>query len=71
MAEAQKQLGSSFEDLLGQLQQATERLEAGKLGLEESVALYEESANLVERLRSLLDEAEERVQNVQKRFEGR
>ena len=71
MAEMQGELGASFEDLLAQLQQATERLETGKLGLDESVTLYEESATLVERLRTLLDEAEERVQNVQKRFEAR
>lgn len=65
----QRELGeTSFEELFAELEQATERLEAGKLGLEESVTLYEESAAIVERLRSMLDAAETRVQDVQKRM---
>ena len=61
----------SFEALFARLEEVARRLEAGNLGLEESIALYEDSAGLVERLRKILDAAEVRVQEVRNRLDGR
>lgn len=63
--------GESFEELFSRLEEVARRLEAGNLGLEESITLYEDSAALVERLRAILDAAEVRVQDVRARLDGR
>jgi exodeoxyribonuclease VII small subunit len=66
---ASKKQDESFEALFTQLEERARRLEQGNLPLEESLALYEEGAALVDRLRQVLDAAELRIRNVQGRFE--
>jgi exodeoxyribonuclease VII small subunit len=51
----------SFEDSYSKLEQVIEKLEAGALNLEESVALYEEGMQLAENCGRHLDDAELRV----------
>ena len=57
----------SFEALYAQLEEKARKLEQGNLPLEESLALYEEGAAIVDRLRTLLEAAELRIRNVQAR----
>ena len=51
----------SFEDSYARLEQVVQKLEAGDLGLEESVRLYEEGMRLAEHCGQQLDSAELRV----------
>ena len=51
----------SFEDSYARLEQVIQRLEEGDLGLEESIALYEEGVKLAEQCGRMLDDAELRV----------
>ena len=53
--------GIGFEDSYARLEQVVQRLEAGDLGLEESVRLYEEGMRLAEHCGQQLDSAELRV----------
>ena len=52
----------SFEEALGQLTVLVEKLESGKLPLEESVAAFETGVQLSRRCEALLDHAEQRLQ---------
>lgn len=52
----------SFEEALQRLTQLVEKLESGKLQLEESVAAFEEGVKLSRRCEALLDKAEQRLQ---------
>jgi len=52
----------SFEQALARLTTLVEKLESGKLPLEESVAAFEEGVKLTRRCESLLDSAEQRLQ---------
>ena len=51
-----------FDDVLDRLRAVVERLEGGKLSLEESLAAYEEGVALARRGHTLLDRAEKRVE---------
>ncbi|MGF1644121.1 MAG: exodeoxyribonuclease VII small subunit [Thiotrichales bacterium] len=53
--------GLDFEQALTALQQLVERMETGKLTLEDSLAEYERGVRLSQRCQSLLDTAEQRV----------
>jgi len=52
----------SFEQALVRLTTLVEKLESGKLPLEESVAAFEEGVKLTRRCEALLDSAEQRLQ---------
>ncbi|MDQ6957491.1 MAG: exodeoxyribonuclease VII small subunit [Mariprofundaceae bacterium] len=52
----------SFEQALARLTTLVEKLESGKLPLEESVAAFEEGVKLTRRCETLLDSAEQRLQ---------
>jgi len=52
----------SFEQALARLTTLVEKLESGKLPLEESVAAFEEGVKLTRRCEALLDSAEQRLQ---------
>lgn len=58
----------SFEELAAQLEERARTLEDGNIPLERAIAVYEEGAALVERLREMLDAAELRVQRLQGAF---
>lgn len=51
-----------FDEVLDRLRVVVERLEGGKLSLEESLAAYEEGVALARRGHALLDRAEKRVE---------
>jgi len=60
-----------FEDALKQLEQLTEEIERGEIGLEESIAKYEQGMNLVNTCREILVEAEMRIQKLSATPDGR
>ena len=69
MAARKPQPEETFESLYAQLEEKARKLEQGNLPLEESLALYEDGAAIVERLRTVLEAAELRIRNVQGRTE--
>jgi len=54
--------GPGFDELVGQLREVVQKLESGKLSLDESLAAYEEGIGLARRGHDLLDQAEKRVE---------
>jgi exodeoxyribonuclease VII small subunit len=56
--------GPSFEASLHRLSEVVEKLEGGELGLEESLALFEEGVGLARAAQSRLDAAEKRVEEL-------
>ena len=54
----------SFEEAISELQSVVDRLEAGKVALEESLALYERGVALVKICNERLDAAQQRVSAV-------
>ena len=64
MADAgeQKSAEPGFDEILERLRVVVDRLEGGKLTLEESLAAYEEGVSLARRGHALLDRAEKRVE---------
>ena len=52
---------STFETRLARLEAIVERLEAADVGLDESLKLYGEGAELIKVCRRTLDEAEKRI----------
>lgn len=56
----------TFEQALGKLEKIVEQIEAGQIGLEESIARYEEGIKLIKQCRSILDVAEKRIQLLKK-----
>ncbi len=59
---------TNFEELYRRFEETVRRLETGGLGLEESIALYEEASVLATRCRELLDGAEVRIRQLQERY---
>jgi exodeoxyribonuclease VII small subunit len=51
-----------FEDALQRLERIVDQLEAGNLGLEESLRVFEEGVGLARRCATYLDEAEKRIE---------
>jgi len=54
----------TFEQAISELQSVVEKLEAGKVALEDSLALYERGVELVKICNKRLDVAEQRVSAV-------
>jgi exodeoxyribonuclease VII small subunit len=52
----------TFEQALGRLEKLVEQIESGQIGLEESIARYEEGIRLIQQCRAILDAAEKRIQ---------
>ncbi len=51
-----------FEDAIERLERIVDSLEAGNLGLEESLKVFEEGVGLARRCARYLDEAEKRIE---------
>ena len=51
----------SFEQAIEQLEAIIENIESGQVGLEQSIAQYEQGMKLIKRCRSILDTAEKRI----------
>jgi len=60
----------SFEKALEELEKIAERLEDGSLGLEESIAEFERGTRLARYCREKLDDAERRIEILQKGENG-
>lgn len=56
----------SFEEGLKLLEELVAQVESGALPLQQAIQAYEKGANLVDRLRSMLSEAEEKLRFLQK-----
>ena len=65
-----KKKENSFEDSLQRLQQISEILESGDVGLEESIKLYEEGIKLANFCFSTLKDAELKVTELKKQLES-
>ncbi|RIK67866.1 MAG: exodeoxyribonuclease VII small subunit [Planctomycetota bacterium] len=55
----------SFEDAMKRLEAIVQSIEQGKIGLEESIRQYEEGMALIKRCRTVLSEAEIKIQHLQ------
>ncbi len=64
------QAGLSYEQAYEQLQQIVEQIEQGQVGLEESVARYEDSMKLIAHCRRILQQAEQKVLQLQQNEHG-
>lgn len=60
----------TFEAVYTRLEETVQRLEAGGLPLDESIALFEEGMRLAQRCRALLDGAELRVTALTEEFKS-
>jgi exodeoxyribonuclease VII small subunit len=62
--------GPSFEARLGRVEEIVERLESGEAGLDESLRLYAEGAELIKACRATLAEAEKRIAKLSEKAGG-
>ncbi len=60
----------TFEQALKQLESLAEQIEKGEIGLEESIAKYEQGMALVKQCRDILSKAEHKIQQLQQREDG-
>lgn len=60
----------TFEEAVAQLEAIAERIEQGKIGLEESITQYEQGMALVKQCRDILSKAEHKIQQLQQRADG-
>lgn len=59
----------TFEQALAQIEAIIERIEAGEVGLEESLQQYERGVALVNHCRGKLDRAQQQVEDLTRRLE--
>ncbi len=69
MTEDQAPQDETFEALYERLQELTDRLEAGELPLDQSIALYEQGVELAQRCRQLLSDVEQRIERLRESLE--
>jgi len=55
----------TFEEALARLEAIADDIEQGRVGLEESITRYEEGMRLIQRCRTVLTEAEQRIIRLQ------
>ncbi|MBN1500370.1 MAG: exodeoxyribonuclease VII small subunit [Spirochaetes bacterium] len=60
----------NFEDALFKLEEIASKLESGEMGLEESITNYEKGMELAKYCREKLDEAERKIEILQKTKKG-
>ena len=60
----------TFEESVAQLEQIVAAIESGQIGLEESLAKYEQGMELVKRCRGILDRAEKRIEQLTQTGDG-
>ena len=65
-----KEKAPTFEESVAQLEQIVAAIESGQIGLEESLAKYEQGMALVKRCRAILDSAEKRIEQLTETKEG-
>jgi exodeoxyribonuclease VII small subunit len=55
----------TFEEAMQRLDAIVQAMESGEIGVEESLAKYEEAMRLAAHCRQILDQAEQRIQKIQ------
>ena len=65
-----KEKPQTFEESVAQLEQIVAAIESGQIGLEESLAKYEQGMDLVKKCRSILDRAEKRIEQLTQSADG-
>ncbi len=65
-----KESSPTFEQSITQLEQIVAAIESGQIGLEDSLAKYEQGMELVKRCRAILDHAEKRIEQLSEGKEG-
>ena len=60
----------TFEESVAQLEQIVAAIESGQVGLEESLAKYEQGMALVKKCRAILDGAEKRIELLTQTADG-
>jgi exodeoxyribonuclease VII small subunit len=68
--ENNKHAAPSFEESIAQLEQIVAAIESGQIGLEQSLAKYEQGMELVKRCRTILDNAEKRIEQLNETSQG-
>ena len=66
----QKEAEPTFEERLARLEEIVEQLESGEVGLDDSLRLYAEGADLIRRCRADLQAAEQRIEQLTRTAEG-
>ncbi|MDQ3680103.1 MAG: exodeoxyribonuclease VII small subunit [Actinomycetota bacterium] len=61
----------SYEQLVGNLEQLTQRMADGAIGIEEAVELYERAGRLEELARARLERVQRRIENLAEEGDGR
>lgn len=57
-----------FEEAMARLEALIERIESGEVGLEESIAAYEQGVKLIQRCKGVLAASEQRVEELSKQL---
>jgi exodeoxyribonuclease VII small subunit len=70
MAKKQQTAPKSFEDALTELEQILADIEAGQVGLEESLARFERGTFLIQHCRGVLGTAEKQIELLSKSADG-
>jgi exodeoxyribonuclease VII small subunit len=70
MAKKSQAQPRNFEDALSELEQIVADIEAGKIGLEESLLRYERGTFLIQHCRGVLNAAEKQVEMLSKSDDG-
>ncbi len=60
----------SFEQAIGKLEEIVEKIETGQTGLEEAISQYELGCKLIQRCKSILNEAERKIEILNKDISG-
>ena len=60
----------TFEESLAELESIVSAIEQGKIGLQDAIAQYEKGMKLIQRCRTVLAEAEAKVQQLQLAGDG-
>ena len=66
MTKTNKESKPTFEEALAELEKIVAEVEAGAIGLEESIHKYEQGMKLIRHCRAVLDQAEKRIEMIHK-----
>lgn len=61
---------ATFEEAMKRLDAIVDAMESGEIGIEDSIAQYEEAMKLAAQCRAILQEAEQRIQKIQLDADG-
>jgi exodeoxyribonuclease VII small subunit len=70
MAKRSQAVPKTFEEALGELEQILADIEAGQVGLEESLTKYERGAFLIQHCRGVLNNAQKQIDLLSKSASG-